>query len=256
MKRGMFFGVIGLAGMLATSAHGARTYFIDQVVNYPTPCTQPNLFDDTWSLKSRMDAASWTGSKYTDGAAWARDFRESCSTQFGTSGLDNIYGDASSFTVFSGHGNPAKLYFGVAQNTCTINIDNQVRLGAMNGASAAVAMYLSCSTLSKNSSGTPLHGGLEWVRQQLGFHDITGDQTAAYGSFFDDTQNKNNSQAWLDRLWDQPAIAISYANGNNSCWDISNSARLKMNNFTSSRGGGPSCGGGQPLYQWCSMWAN
>ena len=256
MNRRMLFGVIGLAGLLASSAHGARTYFIDQVVNYPAPCTQPTLFDDTWFMKLRMDAASWNGSKYTDGGAWERDFVESCSSQYGANGLDNVYGDASSFTVFSGHGSPAKLYFGTTQNTCLINIDTQSRLGAMNGSTAAVAMYLSCSTLSKTSAGVPTHGGLEWVRQQLGFHGVTGDQTAAYGSFFDDTQNKNNSQAWLDRLWDQPAIAISYANGNGNCWNISNNARLKMNNYTSPRSGGPSCGGGQPLYTWCSMWVN
>jgi hypothetical protein len=257
MKTAFVLAAIGLATALASpAAHATKSYYIDQLVNYPSPCTQPTLFDDTTALKSRMDAASWTGSKFTDGSAWVQDFRESCSSSYGAGGLDSSYADTKTLAVFSGHGSPATLYFGTAHDTCNINLDNQARLGSMSGSTAAVGMYISCSTLNHNGSGVPLSGGYEWLQQQLGFHNLTGNQTAAYGSFFDDTATKSNAQAWLDRLWDQPAMVISYANGTGNCWDIANSAKLKADIFNSPRGSGPSCTAGQPLYQWCSRWVN
>src|SRR6185436_13428079 len=120
-----------------------------------------------------------------------------------------------------------------AASPSTTRLNSSGVVAPTHGSSPRPSAALSSPAIS---SGTPLHGGWEWLRQQLGFHGTTGDQTGAYGSFFDDTQYKGNSQAWLDRLWDQPAIAISYATGNNSCWDIANNARLKTNHFTSPRG--------------------
>jgi hypothetical protein len=246
MKLLMTMGLLGTGLALATSALAAQTYYIDQLVNYPAPCTQATLWDDTTALKSRMDAASWTGVKYTDGAAWVKDFREGCSSVYGSNGLDGTYGDNKSFTIFSGHGSSGTLYFGTQNDTCSININNQVRLGSMNGAQAAVAMYISCTTLHDA-------GYNEWVQQQLGFFNTVGNNTAAYGSFFDDTWTKSNARAWLDRLSGQPAIVISYSNGTNSCWPISNGAMLKANAYTSPRGGGPTCGAGQPQHQECIL---
>src|SRR5262245_10691445 len=112
MKRAIAAGLIGMVTVLASSAAFAtKTYFIDQVINYPAPCTQPKLFDDTTALKSRMDAAKWTGAKFTDDAVWATDFREACSSNYGAGGQDNLYADSKAVSVFSGHGSPATLFF-------------------------------------------------------------------------------------------------------------------------------------------------
>jgi hypothetical protein len=237
------------------TANAAATYFIDQVVDYTAPCGSTDLFDDTSGLKTRLDAASWTGAKFVDADAWATDFRESCSNTYGANGQDNLYADSKALTVFSGHGSTSTLGFGVAQNTCTLNIDSQARLGSMGGAGAAVAMYISANTLQLNSSGAPVSGGNQWLRQQLGFHNLMSDLGSRYGAFFDDTSVKGNAQAWLDRLADQPASAVSYANGaSGDCWNVASSAKLKAGVFRSPRTSGPSCGGGQPLYTWCSQW--
>jgi hypothetical protein len=235
----------------------AASYYIDQLVNYPSPCTAPTLFDDTTALKSRMDAASWSGSKFTDSSAWAQDFREGCSSTYGAGGLDGSYTDTHSFSVFSGHGSRATIYFGTQHDACSLNIDNEERLGQMNGSSAAQALYISCDTLDIDSGGAPLEGGMEWLRQQFGFHNLTGDQTAAYGSWFDDTSTKSNAQAWLDRLSNQPAVVFSYSNGwGSNCWDVDSSAKFKANVYNSPRTGGATCGNGPPAYQWCSRWVN
>jgi hypothetical protein len=236
------------------------SYFIDQVVNYPSPCTQPTLFDDTASLKSHMDSAGWSGTKFTDGDAWVRDFREACLfngvSYYGGDGLDSTWADNKSFTVFSGHGSLNTLYFGSNQNACNININNQSRLGSMSGAQAAVAMYIACDVLDLDGSHNPLGGGNEWVNQHLGFHGTTGNQGTRYGSFFDDTSSKSNAQAWLDRMYDQPAVVISYANGTGNCWTVDSNAKLKAQSYTTQRGSGPACTGGQPLYQYCTRWVN
>ena len=150
---------IAIAGGLAAAASTAfanTTYYIDQLINYTGSCTQPTLFDDTTALKSRMDAASWTGSKYSDASAWAKDFREQCSSTYGASGLDSTYADNKSFAVFSGHGSASTLYFGTANDTCTLNIDNESRLGSMSGAQAAT-MHLTILMFHR-SQVTPARG--------------------------------------------------------------------------------------------------
>jgi hypothetical protein len=238
----------------AAPASAAKTYFVDQVVDYTSACPANDLFDDTTSLVSRMDADSWTGIKYIDGSAWATDFRESCSSTYGSSGHDDWNADSKAFSVFSGHGSTSTFHFGVKKDICSLDIDSQSRLGSMSGALGAVSMYISCDTLQLDSSGAPQSGGYQWLRQQLGFHEITGNQESRYGSFFDDTSSKANSQAWLERMSDQPASVVSYANGSGDCWNVSSGAKLKGGVYRTPRTSGPSCNGGQPLYTWCSQW--
>lgn len=245
--------VIILAGIfVAPHVVNAASYYVDQCVTYAgSACGGASLFDDTTAIVSRMNAASWAGSKYIDNQAYARDWRESCSSTYGFSGTDNVYTDAVNFSIFSGHGSTSTLYFTANVDVCGFNIDNQSRLGAMGGSSAGVAMYISCDTLDLNGSGQPLAGGLNWLRQQLGFHGLTGNQTSAYGSFFDDTSTKSNAQAWMDRLPTQPAVAISYETGSGNCWTVDAGAKLKAKNYVSARANGPACNGGQPAYTYC-----
>lgn len=164
MKRlAISFVTLGMTATLASPSFATKSYYIDQLVNYPSPCTQATLFDDTSAIKSRMDTESWSGLKFTDSAAWAKDFREHCSSTYGSEGLDSLYADAQAVSIFSGHGSPGALYFGTQRDTCTLNIDNEARLGSMSGATSAVAMYISCQTLSKDASGAPTNGGSEWL---------------------------------------------------------------------------------------------
>lgn len=249
MKPLVTIGLLSATMGLATNALGERTYFIDQLVHYPAPCNYGDLFDDTYSMKSRMDAAGWNGVKWVDEDAWVRDWREHCSSVYGSNGVDNSNADNRSLAVFSGHGGDyGMLYFGTQNDTCSIDIDNQARLGSMDGAVAAVAMYISCETLHEG-------GYNEWVHQQLGFYEPTGNNTSAYASFFDDTSWKSNSQAWLDRLPGKSVLILSYTNGwDSNCWTVSDGAKLKANTYTSPRGSGPTCGAGQPPFMWCARW--
>jgi len=237
---------IGLA--VCPDARADQSYFIDEVVHFPAPCTQPTLWDDTYQLKSHMDAAGWSGPKWVDASAYCTDWREGCSPIYGSYGQDGFNADHHAFAIYSGHGNPATLYFGTQADSCAININDQARLGAMDGISsvAAVAMYNSCSTLHNG-------GYNEWLWQQLGFYDVVGANTAQFATFFDDTATKSNSQAWLDRV-SGPKIVISYSNGaGTDCWAVSNGAKLKANTYTYPRGSGPACGQPQPPHTECIL---
>lgn len=61
MRTSLVLFASGVALLISPSANAAKTYFIDQVMNHTAPCTQNNLFDDTTSLKSRMDAVNSNG---------------------------------------------------------------------------------------------------------------------------------------------------------------------------------------------------
>jgi hypothetical protein len=250
------FALIAACCLLAEPALAAKTYYIDQIVDYTTACPYGDLYDDTHVLDDKLQLRGWSGWKYVDADAWALDFREQCSTVYGNGGNDITYADAKNLAVFSGHGGPGVLFFGTASDVCAFNIQTDMRLGVMAGNSAGHAIYMSCDTLDKDSTGKPLYGGREWLRQQYGFHGITGDNSDAYGSFFDDTSTKTNGDAWLDRLSNQHAIVIAYENGTGDCWAIDASAKLRANVLNSSRSGGPACGAAQSQYQWCSRWAN
>jgi hypothetical protein len=257
MKKLLTFAVLfAIPASRPSTSYATKTFYIDQVINYPSPCTQATLWDDSYAIKSRMEAASWTGQKWTDSDAWVKDFRESCSSTYGSGGMDNSYADAAAVSIFSGHGSTGTLYFGSNNDACSINIDNQSRLGSMSGAGGAIAMYFTCDTLMINAGGTPLNGQNEWLQQQLGFHGTIGDLTTQYASFFDDTSTKNNAQAWLDRFSGQASDVITYSNGSGNCWDVAASAKMKADIFNSPRGSGPSCGAAQPNSTWCTRWAN
>ena len=111
------FWVFALASVAFTEKAGAAsTYYIDESTAYAGSCSNnENLNVVSASLKTAMDARSFTGARYVNSSAISGDFTESCSPSFGVggvhAGLDSIYGDSKSVVVFAGHGGAGFFYF-------------------------------------------------------------------------------------------------------------------------------------------------
>ena len=250
----MFMQLAGLGSALAVvccvRAVSAANYFVDQVVHYGS-CPGKDLWDDTYKLVSKMKAHNWTGSKLIDADAWPHDFREHCSSTYGSSGVDAHYADKVDFAIFSGHGDGGRAFFGYPQlGVCTHDLGSNGRLGSMDGAEASVAMWISCSTMDVSYLASDVNK--QWLHQQLGFHDPVGNNTSRYASFFQDTCGaKPTSEAWLDRLEDEPAIVVSYGEDASDCWFVHDLNYLCLRAGLYPRHGGPSCGQGQPHFHYC-----
>jgi hypothetical protein len=210
-----------------------------------------------------MIDSGWTGSRYVNGDAWPQDFIESCSGTYGNGGVDNIAADSQNLAVFAGHGNVGLLAFSHKRdNVCSVDFSSDMRLGSMSGATAAVAMYLSCDALQVSS--LPNEANWQWVRQQLGWTNTIGigDDEPAWVfnatsqqcyPFFGCFAAYTNADAWLAVMDEggRHPIAVSYATGETSCWYLHDTAKLKDNLFNYPRGSGPSCGAGQPGFYYC-----
>jgi len=244
------FGLV--ASLQSVEVHADKSYYIDQVINYSgSDCGGNDLFDDTHDLKTALDANGWGGDLWFDNDAWAFDFRENCSTSYGSYGSDYKFADNKFLDVFSGHGSTNIIHFAANSDTCNFNLESDSRLGEMAGKKAGIAMWLSCYTLTGPSPGTVPN---MWLWQQFGFSGNTGDNTAAYSNMYLDTNTKTNSAAWMDRLWDQPATAVSYASGTTSCWTTTDyNAKMRAGTYLSPRTGGPACGA-NPVQKRCARW--
>jgi hypothetical protein len=74
------------------------------------PMNDPTGFEADVMLND-MRVAGWSGDNYVQYDAWPQDFRESCNGIYGPGGLDNQYGDAFDFTVFTGHSGPGEIFY-------------------------------------------------------------------------------------------------------------------------------------------------
>jgi hypothetical protein len=122
----------------------AKSYYIDEWVNFPSPgqaCSQNDLNTVTASLQSAMPADAWSGPRYVNASVWPQDFWE----QNRAAGLDHLYGDTKSVTIYAGHGSPGTIYFGPHNGACTASTASQMRLGAGPGSTGASAILGSCS---------------------------------------------------------------------------------------------------------------
>jgi hypothetical protein len=236
--------------------YAAKTFFVDQVTAYTPDCPAPQLYDDTFQLIASMKRDGWTGYIWYNPDAWPQDFREACDGQtYYPGGLDSTYADASSFAIFSGHGDTNQLLFGSRHDGyCDHNLVSMGRLGSMAGAQAAVALYLACSVLS--DAGNPsVHN--QWLQQEIGFTGLVGHHPYDYADFFDNTGpsfqgSLPNADSWIDSLGSSsPAIVVSYGNSPDVCWFIHDYARLRVNFLLFPRGGGPSCKNPNPEFWYC-----
>ncbi len=245
--------VAGLPGTVPT-AYASKTYYIDEGTDFTNgnPCDIADVNTITASLQSSLSADGWSGSRFVNASAWPQDFWESCSSAYGSSGLDSTYADTASLAVYAGHGSPHTVYFSsYHNNACTVNFTNNARLGAMAGANAAFGMWLACSVVQSSELGSNMH---QWLRQQASWQNTIsiGDDEPSY--FYNATLLKTNADAWLDQMSSGGRDAIIATFDNNSaddCWSVHNSAKLKGNIFNTPRTGGPVCGGGQPRYYYC-----
>src|SRR5882757_7363484 len=85
---------------LATAAlAGGPNYWIDESTDFTgNGCENADLNDVTSSLRSRLDADGWTGTRWSNANAWPEDFIER-----DLGGIDHVAGDASTLSVYAGH---------------------------------------------------------------------------------------------------------------------------------------------------------
>jgi len=76
---------IAIAGFLQPGDAQALSYIVEQNTQYSSYGCQnlanADLSDDTASLVTALNSASWSGVRYTDPDAWPQDLWESCTTR-------------------------------------------------------------------------------------------------------------------------------------------------------------------------------
>lgn len=260
-RKRLFGGVLSTCLALSSSALGG-TYYIDENQDFTGNGCNNNddLNNVTSALKSQLDARGWTGVRYAEAQAWPQDFWESCSTTYGAGGLDSTFADSKLLSVYAGHGNTGYMVWGYPHNSqCYSFLVNNMRLGSMNGSQSAFSMFMTSCTL-KNGYG---YG---WERQQLGFHNSPSIQDTAAGYWMACQHvalGGNNTGCWLDAMkvteggdYENSPAVVSYGSTANEALSVRDTADLYDNIYTSPRGGGPACGGNQPLYWYVYTWIN
>jgi hypothetical protein len=260
MKRTQFSiirtaGVLGGAAfvaLLTSSAAAATTYYIDEGTDFTgNGCEIADVNTVTASLQTSLSSAGWTGSRYVNASAWPQDFIESCSSSYGSGGIDSSYGDSKALTVYAGPGSPHGIAFGYPHNgVCGVDMSASSRLGEMNGGQAVFGMWLACSVVQSSELGSNMYQRLQ---QQAGWQNSIGIGDDEPRDFFNATSTKNNADAWLDQMSSggRDAILATFSNNSADCWTIHNNAKLKGDVYNSTMGGGSSCEGGQSLYYYC-----
>jgi hypothetical protein len=193
------FGAGLLVPILAPAA--PKTFYMDEVTQYSdvSMCTNHDLNTVTASLATAMRADGYTGSRYVNASAWPQDYRDK---SLDSNGLDAVYGDAASVTVFAGHGGAGLLTFRPRLGTCTTSAGTNMALGyGSTGGVAAIGIWLSCEMLGtglldeSNSAYRRMN-----IRQSLGWNNSIdiGDDEAR--DFYTATRSISNKDAWLRQM--------------------------------------------------------
>lgn len=217
-------GVV-FAGLMAVNvaSAGSKTFYMDEGTRYSDigMCTNVDLNTVTASLADAMRADGWTGARYVNDLAWPQDYRDKA---LDTNGLDAVYGDAASVTVFAGHGNAGLLTFRPRLGVCTAKAGSNMALGfGSTGGAAAIGIWLSCDMLN---SGLLDESSSNYrrmnIRQSLGWLNTIGigDDEPRY--FYNATRSTSNKDAWLRQMQGdgrQPIVlTATTANGASTCW--------------------------------------
>jgi hypothetical protein len=228
---------LALAGAMALPPGGnawgdGKTYYIDESTDFTgNGCENVDLNDVTSSLRNSLNANGWTGQRWVNSNAWPQDFYEQ--TMAGLSGLDNLFGDNASLTVYAGHGNRALLQFGFMRNSrCLVTLNTQARLGTQAGDKAIYAMYVTSCTINLDSLSRHFNNQ---IRQSFGYHNSPTVKDDQPRDFFEETSNQDNAHAWINEMEDRPGwftgdnspIALTFGLDSSHCDWVRNSARLR-----------------------------
>jgi hypothetical protein len=257
LARGVTAAACLFALAAGTSAQAGKTYYIDEGTDFTNgnPCDIADVNTITASLQTSLNADAWTGLRYVNGSAWPQDFWESCSSVYGSGGLDGSYGDTKTLAVYAGHGSPHVIYFSsYHNNACTVNLSTNARLGSMSGSTAAFGMWLACDVIQPSELGSNMQ---QWLRQQASYVNTISIGDDEPRDFYNATNTLSNADAWLNQMGTggRDAIMATFDNYSaDSCWYVHNNAKLRANIYNFNRTGGPACGAGQPGYYWCAEW--
>jgi hypothetical protein len=146
------------------------------------------------------------GPKWTNNSAWEKDWRD-CSL----GGIDCSLGmDRAEFAYFSGHGSPARIYFGTTKDSSSFWGGN-ARFQTIKWAG-----FSSCQTLSNSTVGDWFNAFQGGARVLLGFQSNMGD--VAFGTPLVDNMRMPTfwfigDLPWLQRTipqaWEQTAFQMN-----------------------------------------------
>lgn len=208
------------------------TYWIDESTDFTgNGCPNADLNNVTSSLRSRLDADGWTGTRWSNANAWPQDFYEQ--TFAGLSGLDDVAGDSQTLSVYAGHGNRALLQFGFLRNgRCLVTLDTQSRQGIVAGDEAAYMMYVTSCTINTDSISRHFD---QAVRQSFGYHNSPSVKDDQPRDFYEETDDLRNSRAWIEETEDRPGwftgdnspITLTFGLSQSHCFWVQDTARLR-----------------------------
>jgi hypothetical protein len=212
-------------GLTVLCAHASanKTYYIDEWVDFPgsgQSCSQADLNTVTASLRNAMSADGWSGVRYVDNSAWPQDFWDQ---NRASGGLDHVYGDTKTVTIYAGHGSPGTIYFGPHNSACTASTTSNMRLGAVpgsGGAKTALAVWLACQVPNVDLLGGET--SINNVRQQLGWLNNIGIGDDEPRDVYNKTKSQLNKDAWLWTMngWGRQPIVVSQTTLStaDACW--------------------------------------
>jgi hypothetical protein len=249
---------------VAPDASAIKRYYIEEVTDFTgNGCVGTDVNTVTAVLHQALINLGWAGQRWTEGDAWPQDWREACSSSFGAGGLDSTWADTKLLAIYAGHGRVGggNLNFGFAHDgECDNWLGNNSRLGAMSGAGAAYAAYLTSCTLKTTTLVS--HANFQWVHQNLGFHNSPSIHGSAATAWFQCTSTNSNTDCWLSAMEpdqngddDNSPIVVSYGVNADEAAEKRDYARLKgqyPSSWMVPRGGGPACGAAPPVfwYNW------
>jgi hypothetical protein len=212
------------ASTLASMAMAAPlTFYMDEVTQYSdvTMCTNVNLNTVSESLASAMRADGWSGSRYVNAGAWPQDFRD---RSLDSGGLDDLYGDSKSVTLFAGHGAAGLLTFRPRSGVCSARANSNMALGAgSTGGQSAIGIWLSCEMLGSGllDESTSAYRRMN-LRQSLGWINSIGIGDNEARDFYNASKSLSNKDAWLRQMQGngrQPmALTATTATDAATCW--------------------------------------
>jgi hypothetical protein len=244
---------IGIACLAMATSAWSQTYYIDEATNFSgarNTCgfIGGDLNTVTSTLRSALSSNGWSGQRWTNPDAWPQDFYES--TIAGLGGLDNIYGDNAQLTVYAGHGikksvGKPLLAFGAPHNgQCYLDLSpvgegGQALLGEGGGGKAAYAMWVTSCTLNLSYLSKLFDHD---IRQHFGYHNSPSVKDDQPRDFFNATNNKSNTRAWLDEMEDRPGwftgdnspIVLTWGADSADCDSVSDTAKLRGRSLLSS----------------------